>query len=156
PGKAFQLHPSKSRLYVNTHDPYQVTEIDTEKNEVVGRFPLKLAEGNYALALDAEGGRLYVGCRKKPAVVILDVKDGREIGSVAIREDVDDLFFEGKRKRLYASCGEGVLAIVAVKDKDKLEVIERITTRKLARTCLFDAGTDRLYLAVPRQKDRDG
>jgi DNA-binding beta-propeller fold protein YncE len=156
PGKAFQLHPSKPRLYVNTHDPYQVTEIDTEKNEVVNRFPIKLAEGNYALALDPEGGRLFVGCRKKPAIVILDMKSGKELGSVTIPEDVDDLFFDAKRKRLYASCGEGVLAVVAVKDKDTLEVVERITTKKLARTCLFDAGADRLYLAVPRQKDKDG
>jgi DNA-binding beta-propeller fold protein YncE len=155
-GKAFQLHPSKARLYVNTHEPAQVVEIDTEKNEVVGKFPVKLAEGNYALALDAEGGRLYVGCRKKPAVVVLDMKGGKEIGSVAIPQEVDDLFFDAKRKRLYASCGEGVLAVVAVKDKDTLEVAERITTKKLARTCLFDAGTDRLYLAVPRQKDKDG
>src|SRR5262249_31148196 len=42
PPKAFQIDPSKSRLYVNTHSPSQVVVVDTQKNEVVGRFPLSL------------------------------------------------------------------------------------------------------------------
>jgi len=156
PPEAFQIHPSKARLYINTLKPPRVVEIDTEKNKVVGRFPLKLADGNYPLALDPESGRLFVGCRKKPSIVVLDAKTGKEVGSVTIPGDVDDLFFDAKRKRLYASCGEGFLAVVAVKAKDRLEVVERIATVKLARTCLFDAGAGLLYLPVPRQKGKDG
>jgi hypothetical protein len=31
---------------------------------------------------------------------------------MAIPGDVDDVFFDAKRERLYASCGEGVLAVM--------------------------------------------
>src|SRR5262249_40373989 len=133
PPKAFQIDPSGPRLYVNTHTPSQVVVVDTRKNEVVAHFPLKLAEGNFSLALDPEGGRVFVGCRKKPCIVALDAKAGKEVGSVTIPGDVDDLFHDAKRRRLYASCGEGFLAVVAVKEDDRYELVERIATARDAR-----------------------
>ena len=156
PPEAFQLHPSQPRLYVNTLKPAQVAVVDTEKNEVIAKFPLTLAEANYPLALDATGGRVFVGCREKPMVVVLDMKTGKEVGSVAIPGDIDDLFYDAKRQRLYAACGEGFLAVVGVKANDRYEVVERLATGKLARTCLFDERSGRLYVPVPRQKDKDG
>jgi BASS family bile acid:Na+ symporter len=156
PPEALQLHPSEPRLYVNTLKPAQVVAIDTEKNEVVNRFPLTLAESNYPLALDPAGGRIFVGCRKKPSIVVLDMKTGKEIASVAIPGDIDDLFYDAKRRRLYASCGEGFLAVVEAKERDRYHEVERVETGKLARTCLFDSDGGRLYLPVPRQKGKDG
>jgi DNA-binding beta-propeller fold protein YncE len=158
PGRpeAFQVHPSQPRLYINTLEPSQVAVVDTQKNEVVARFPLKLAAGNYPLALDAGGGRVFVGCRKKPRIVVLDMKTGKEVASVAIPSDIDDLFYDAKRRRLYASCGEGFVAVVAVKDNDRYEVVARIATGKLARTCLLGPDSGRLYVPVPRNKGKAG
>ncbi len=156
PPEAFQLHPSQPRLYVNTLQPSQVAVVDTDRNEVVARFPLKLAAANYPLALDAEGNRLFVGCRKKPKVVVLDAKTGKEIAAIEIPGDVDDLFHDAKRRRLYAACGEGYLAVLQARGKDRWEVVQRVPTGKLARTCLFDPGSGRLYVPVPRQKGRGG
>src|SRR4051812_18724644 len=55
PPEAFQLDPSRPRLYVNTLSPSQVVEVDTEANEVVARHPLTRAARNYPLALDPAG-----------------------------------------------------------------------------------------------------
>jgi DNA-binding beta-propeller fold protein YncE len=156
PPKAFQIHPSRPRLYVNTHEPEQVAVVDAGKNEVVARLPLTPGAGNFSLALDPEGGRAFVGCRKKPAVVVLDLKTGKEVASVKIPGDIDDLFHDAKRKRLYASCGEGFLAVLSVKENGRCDVVERIATGKLARTCLFDPGSGRLYVPVPGEKGKGG
>jgi DNA-binding beta-propeller fold protein YncE len=153
--EAFQLDPFQPRLYVNIPKPCQVAVVDTENNEVVNKFPLTLAEANYPLALDAKGGRLFVGCRKKPTVVVLDVKTGREVEAVEIPGDIDDLFYDAKHDRLYASCGTGVLAVLQSKEGQHYEVAERVPTGKLARTCLFDAESSRLYVPVPRQAGKD-
>jgi hypothetical protein len=153
--EAFQLDPSQPRLYVNIPKPCQVAVVDTEKNEVVDKFPLKLAQSNYPLALDAKGGRLFVGCRKKPTVVVLDVKTGKEVEGVEIPGDIDDLFYDAKCDRLYAACGAGVLAVLQSKEGKRYEVVERVPTGKLARTCLFDAESGRLYVPVPRQEGKD-
>jgi hypothetical protein len=75
---------------------------------------------------------------------------------VPIPADVDDLFYDAKRKRLYASCGEGVLAVVRRRDADHYELLEKLPTVKLARTCLFDPAGDRLYLGLPRQEGKEG
>jgi DNA-binding beta-propeller fold protein YncE len=153
--EAFQLDPSQRRLYVNIPRPSQVAVVDTEKNEVVNKFPLTLAEANFPLALDHKGGRLFVGCRQKPTVVVLDARTGKEVAGIGIPGDIDDLFYDTKRERLYASCGAGFLAVLQRKQADRYEAVERITTGKLARTCLFDAESGRLYVPVPRQKGKD-
>src|SRR5262249_5825343 len=120
------------------------------KREVVSRYPLKKASGNYPLALDEPNRRLFIGCRKEPMVVVMDSETGKEITSVPVPHDIDDLFFDAKHKRLYASCGEGFLAVIRQVDADGYEPLEKLATSKLARTCLFDAEGGRLFLAVPQ------
>ena len=114
-------------------------------------LPLLLRKGSRAHVMC---GRVFVGCRNKPMVVALDAATGKEVGSVTIPGDVDDLFLDAKRGRLYATCGEGVIAVIERKG-DRLEVVEKIATGKLARTGLFDAEGGRLYVPVPRQQGTD-
>jgi DNA-binding beta-propeller fold protein YncE len=154
--EAFQIDPVQSRLYINIPDPSQVVVVDAERNEVVAKFPLTLAQGNFPLAIDATNGRLFIGCRKKPMVVLLDAKTGKELAGIAIPGDIDDLFYDAKRERLYASCGEGFLVVIQRKAADRYEVIDRIATGKLARTCLFDPDSGRLFVPVPRQGAKGG
>src|SRR5262249_54359625 len=91
-----------------------------------------------------------------PAIVIVNSENGKEVASVAIPEDIDDLFFDAKNKRLYASTGAGFLAVIRQRDSDHYETLETIPTVKLARTCFFDPAAGRLYLSVPRQKGEEG
>lgn len=154
--EAFQLEKGRPRLYVNVPSPSQVVVIDTDQNKVVKSYPLKLAAANYAMALDEANHRLFLGCRKKPMVVVMDSESGQEITSVAIPADTDDVFFDAKRKRIYACCGEGFIAVIRQTDADHYELQEKIATVKDARTCFFDPETGRLYLGVPRQPGKEG
>jgi DNA-binding beta-propeller fold protein YncE len=158
PGAAesFQIESNRPRLYLNIPSPSQVVVIDTEKNEVVSHYPLKLAGANFPLALDEANHRLFVGCRKKSAVLIMDTDSGAEIASVDIPADTDDVWFDAKRKRIYASCGEGFIAIIKQSDPDHYELVEKLPTVKDARTSFLDSETGKLYLAVPRQPDEKG
>jgi DNA-binding beta-propeller fold protein YncE len=153
PGSAegFQLETARPRLYVNIPSPAQVAVVDTDKNEVVKNYPLTLAGNHHPLMLDEANHRLFIGCRKEPKVVIMDSESGKELSSVDIPGDIDDLFMDAAHKRLYASCGEGFLAVLRAKDADHYELAEKIPTAKQARTSLFDPETGRLYLLVPRQ-----
>jgi DNA-binding beta-propeller fold protein YncE len=156
PAEAFQLDTGKGRLFVNTHSPAQVAVIDTARNEVLSKYPLTLAEANYPLALDAAGGRVFVGCRKKPTVVVLNAASGQELAGVPIPGDIDDLFFDAKRGRLYATCGEGFIAVIERTAAGEYAVVEKVATGRLARTGLFDPEGGRLYVPVPRQDGKDG
>jgi DNA-binding beta-propeller fold protein YncE len=154
--EGFQLDTKRPRLYLNTVRPTRLVFIDTDKNEVLHSNPLKRADRAYPLAVDEANHRLFLGCREKPSIVVVDSETGKEVTSVAIPDDIDDLFYDGKNKRLYASCGAGSLAVVRQRDADHYEMLETIPTTKLARTCLFDLVGERLYLVVPRQEGAEG
>jgi DNA-binding beta-propeller fold protein YncE len=156
PPESFQLEKTRPRLYLNTPKPSQVAVIDTESNKVIDRFPLTLAQQNYPMALDESDHRLFIGCRQKPRLVVLDSESGKEVTSVAIPGDTDDVFYDAKRKRIYASCGAGFLAVVRQIDADRYEMLEKIPTVKVARTSLFDPDTGRLYLIVPKHAHKPG
>jgi hypothetical protein len=143
-------------LYLNSPATSEICILDTEKNELVGRHKITSAAMNYALALDDANHRLFIGCRKAPMVVIMDAESGKEVSKVAIPSDSDDVSYDAKRKRIYASCGEGYLAVIRQLDADRYELQEKIATVKDARTSFFDSESGRLYLAVPRQKDKKG
>ena len=155
-GEAFALEAGRPRLYILSPDAAEVTLIDADKNEVTGHYPVKLAGEFPAIALDEAAHRLYIGCRKEPMVVVMDTETGKELSSAAIPGGVDDLHFDAKRKQLYASCGEGFLAVLKVTDPDHVEVADKIATADGAKTCLFVPETGRLYLAVPRQQGKEG
>jgi DNA-binding beta-propeller fold protein YncE len=154
--EGFQLERGRPRLYMNTVEPTRLVLVDTDKNEVLNIYPVTLADRAYPMALDEAHHRVFLGCRNKPSVVVVDTESGKEVASVPIPEDIDDLFYDVKNKRLYASCGSGFLAVLRQVDADHYEPLERIATVKLARTCFFDPDGGRLYLTVPRQDDQDG
>jgi DNA-binding beta-propeller fold protein YncE len=158
PGSAesFQLESGRPLMYLNVPSPSQVVVIDTDKNEVTKSYPLKLAAANFAMALDEKNHRLFIGCRKKSMVVIMDTETGAEIAGVEIPADTDDVTFDAKRQRIYASCGEGYIAVIKQTDADHYELVEKFPTVKDARTSCLDPETGRLYLAVPRQEGKAG
>jgi hypothetical protein len=158
PGTAegFQIESARPRLYLAIPSPSQVVVIDTGKKEVVGTYPLKMAGGGHPLALDEANKRMFIGCRKEPMVVVMDTETGKEIMGLEIPKDIDDLHYDAKRKRLYASCGEGFLAVIKQVSPDKYELAEKIETVKQARTSCFDPESSRLFLGVPRQPDKAG
>jgi DNA-binding beta-propeller fold protein YncE len=158
PGRpeGFQLEKKRPRLYVNTVDPTRLVAVDTDKNEVLHDYPLKLAARAYPMAVDEANHRLFLGCRDKPSLVVVNSETGSEVTSIAIPADIDDVFYDAKNKRLYASCGAGALAVLRQRDADHYETLETVPTAKLARTCFFDPAGERLYLVVPRQEGEAG
>jgi hypothetical protein len=84
----------------------------------------------------------------------MDSDSGKIVASVPIPGDVDDLSFDARHRRIYASCGEGAIAVIRQMDADRYESLATIPTIKGARTSTFSADAGQLYLAVPRRADR--
>jgi DNA-binding beta-propeller fold protein YncE len=158
PGAAegFQVVAGKPQLFLVVPSPSQLVVIDPDKKTVVDTHPINIAGAGHAIALDETNKRIFVGCRTPPMVVVMDMETGKEITGVPIPKDNDDLFYDAKRKRLYASCGEGFIAVIRQMDADRYEVAEKVATAKNAKTSLFDADSSRLFLAVPRQEGKPG
>jgi hypothetical protein len=154
--EAFQIETGRPRMYVNIPSANQVLVIDTDKNEMVKTYAVKKAKNNVPMALDEANHRLFVGCEKEPMVVVLDTESGAEVGGAPLPGDADDLIYDAQRKRLYASCADGAIAVLRQVDADHIEAAGKVDTAKGARTSLLDPETGRYYLAVPRQPGKDG
>ncbi len=153
---AFKVESSRPRMYVNAKAAGLVVAIDAEKGQVIDRFPVAPSAVNASLSIDEANRRLFVGCRHKPAVVVMDSESGRIVASVPIPGDVDDLWYDARRRRIYASCGDGAIAVIGQVDADHYKPLGDIATVKGARTSLFDANSSRFYVAVPRHAERPG
>jgi DNA-binding beta-propeller fold protein YncE len=151
----FVLETGRPRLYLNITSRNELVVIDTERNEITATYPLKLAGSNVAIDMDEANHRLFIGCRKEPRMVVMDTETGKEITSVPIAGEVDNLFFDAKRKRLYACCGEGFISVIRQVDADKYEALEKVPTEKTSRTGLLDAEGGRFFLAVPKLAGKD-
>jgi DNA-binding beta-propeller fold protein YncE len=149
--ESFQLEAQGPRIFVNVPDARQIAVIDRQKQSVTATWPMKEFQANFPMALDEASHRLFIGCRKPARLVVFDTVTGKPVADIAISGDTDDLFYDAARRRLYLSCGEGFLDVVARRDADHYERIERVATASGARTSFYSPALDRLWLAVPQR-----
>lgn len=149
--ESLQLERSGPRIFVNVPPAKLVAVIDRQTMKLVATWPITGAEGNYPMALDEEGHRLFIGCRKPARVLVLDTRSGQQIGAFDISGDTDDLFYDAPRKRLYISCGEGFLDVFQQQDPTHFTPVAHVATAPGARTSLFVPDQQKLFLAVPHR-----
>jgi DNA-binding beta-propeller fold protein YncE len=149
PPDAFAVEEIGGRIFVNLPPSNQVAVVDRLTREVTASWSLGTCAGNYALAFDETNGRLFVGCRQPPRLVVLNTNSGQAVTDIEIAGEVANLFYDAQRKRVYASCGDGFLEAIDQTDADHYVARPSVTTVKDAATSLFDAGSGSLFLAVP-------
>ena len=150
----FRIDKKAGKIYTVLTKPNLLGVVDIANREVTDKFELTLSDAGSPIAQDAENGLLFVGCaKKKPMVVVFDAKTGKEVTSVEIPAGIDDLHFDKRRNRLYASCADSALVVIEKKG-DAYQVTSKLETPKDSRTCVWSSG--KLYLGVPRQDGTDG
>jgi DNA-binding beta-propeller fold protein YncE len=149
--ESFQLEKNSPRIYVNLPKSKKIGVLDREKNTILTTWGTGLSFSNYPMALDEANHRLFVVTRVPARLLVLDTTNGRTIQTVSAVGDCDDVFFDQKRKRIYASGGDGAISVFEQHDSDHYKEIARIATVKGARTSFFSPDLDRLYLAARRQ-----
>jgi hypothetical protein len=144
--ESFQLDAASHQIFVNLPNMHSIALLDTSTDQESASWPLRHA-ANFPMALDRERKRVLVAFRSPPKLTAFDWQTGKVVGEVDICGDADDLFHDGKRKRIYISCGAGFLDVLDA-DRPDYARIARIHTASGARTALFVPDMDRLMLAV--------
>ena len=148
--ESFQLDIAAKKIYVNVPDKQQVEIIDLNKQVVVDRWKLSVAKANFPMALDITNHRLFLGCRHPAKLLVLDTGTGKLITTVAIENDVDDIFYEPKNGAIFLSCGGGYINIVSQLKADNYLLSEKVNARSGARTSLLIPEINRLVIASPK------
>jgi DNA-binding beta-propeller fold protein YncE len=151
--ESFQLSGA-DRLYANVPDRGLVAVVDRVRLTVVGTLSTGTARANYPMAIDQTGRRLFIGCRKPAVVLVFDLDTRKQVASVPIDDDTDDMFYDPDAKRLYVICGAGFVDVVAQETPDRYRTLARVPTAAGARTGLFVPALHRLFVAAPRREGR--
>ncbi|MDE3058460.1 MAG: YncE family protein [Bacteroidota bacterium] len=149
--ESFQLDDASNRMYVNVPVRHEIAVIDwDEPASVIATWHLDSLSGNFPMAMDEKGKRLFIATRDPARFVVMDTDSGKIISSVECSKDADDIYYDAEAKRIYVSCGEGFIDVFQRQGGGRYVRGERILTARGARTSLFVPSLNEFFLAVPK------
>jgi DNA-binding beta-propeller fold protein YncE len=154
--ESFQIEQNGNRIFVNVPGHRSIIVVDRAQKTVVAKWPLESAHSNFPMTLDEADHRLFIGCRSPARMLVLDTTTGKTVAQIEISGDVDDLFYDAARKRIYVSGGEGFVSIIAQKSTDSYIELEKIPMARGARTSFFIPEENIFCVAVPRNGSNPG
>jgi DNA-binding beta-propeller fold protein YncE len=141
----FAAADGSGNVFVNLENKDMLLKIDAAKMTVVKRWPLVPGKEPSALAMDAKGKRLFVGCHNKLGLVV-DAETGKVVGDAPIGEGVDAAAFDPETGLAFFSCGDGTVTAIQSDKDGKYAVVETIKTKPRSRTLALDPKTHDLFL----------
>ncbi len=152
--ESFQLETLGPRIFVNVPDAKEIEVVDREKQSVIARWQTGKNRRNFPMAMDEADKRLFVVCRLPATLLVLNMDTGAIVAKLPVVGDSDDVFYDRVRKRIYATGGAGAISVYSQKDPDHYRQIANIPTASGARTSLFVADWNRLFVAAPARGSR--
>lgn len=146
--ESFQLDAQTDRIFVNVPNAGSIDVVDRTSAKKIASWSTASGGANFAMALDQTRQRVLVAFRRPAELGVFSAADGGLISSIRTCGDIDDVFVDSRRDRIYVSCGEGFLDVLAA-EGSSYRSLGRIATAVGARTALFVPELDRLLLAVP-------
>ena len=107
--ESFQI--DGDRVLVNVPDARSIEVVDLANNAAIGAWPTVPNRSNFPMAVDRDTHRLFVVFRSPARLVTMSAVDGKVVGSVDTCGDADDVFLDMQRRRVYVTCGTGVVDV---------------------------------------------
>jgi DNA-binding beta-propeller fold protein YncE len=143
--EGFQL--DGGRAYVNLPGARSIRVLDLATGRPLAVWPNGWMSSNYSLALDPNAALIATVYRVPPTLAIIDIGTGARRQTAATCADVDDVFFDHGRRRIYAVCGSGAVDVFGAEAKGYAR-LARVPSRGGARTGFFAPQFDRLFVAA--------
>ncbi len=142
--EGFRLDPETGRIFVNVPDAEQIAVVDLATARQVASWAVPGLRRDFPMAIDASSAVIAAVFRDPAKLVLLNAKSGAATAQLDTCADADDVFFDAKRRRIYVSCGAGVVDLFQ-KDATGYGRLARVETAPGARTSLFVTELDRLF-----------
>lgn len=151
PGAILVGRPGRT-LYITVPKTQEISQIDASTGRIVATWKSK--EGSpVSLAYDSSRDRLFVGTRNPAEVEVFDARSRRWIASLPSVGLMDGLFYDAAHRRIYASGGDGNVAVYQQLSADHYQELASVHTGPNGRTSLWVARLNRYYVAVPAGAD---
>jgi DNA-binding beta-propeller fold protein YncE len=145
--EGFQIGGGTNQVFVNLPNTRSIAVIDRASGQQGASWPTGDVTGNFPLALDEANRRVVVVFRSPARLAIFAMATGEKVAERDTCGDSDDVFMDVKRKRIYVSCGDGVIDVFDAAEPS-YQRLARVPTAPGARTSLFIPAMDRFAVAV--------
>ena len=143
--ESFQLSILGPLIFVNVPDAREIAVVDRSTGKQAASWSTGELRGNFPMAIDDASGEVVSVFRSPAKIVAYRATTGKVVHEAEICGDADDVFLDRKRSRIYVICGAGFIDVLT---RTTFERIARIPTAEGARTGLFSADDDRLFVAA--------
>ncbi len=116
--EGFQLETKGPRIFVNVADTKNIQVINRQTGKISTWALPNGHAANFPMVLDEANRRVFIGTRKPSRLTVLDMDSGKVVASLPTAGDMDDMFYDADRKRIYVAGGEGYLSVVQQIDAD--------------------------------------
>jgi len=141
----FAQADGKGRIFVNIEDTNQLVQFDAQKLTETHRWPLAPCKSPSGLAMDLKNRRLFSVCDEK-IMAVVNADTGAVVATPTICDGPDAAGFDPETGYVFASCGDGNLAVIHQDSPDKYTVVENVPTKRSARTMGLDLKTHNIFL----------
>jgi len=152
--ESFRLEESGHRIFVNVPEKREIEVIDGVNLTVLARWPVTSAEGNFPMALDEAHHRLFVATWTPSRMLVFDTETGKEIASGETAGPSDDVFYDGRRSRIYVLTAAGFLEVFQDRDHKHYDRVAHYPTPLHTQTGLFVPEWGRLFAAAQGQGEQ--
>ena len=132
-------------IFVNDEDENRVFAFDAKTLVVKATWPLEGCKAPTGMAIDIAHKRLFAACNSSKTVTVVDYTNGKTVASIPICGGTDAASFDVAQQLVFASCGDGNIAVIHEDSPDKYTVQGIVKTEDRARTMTIDEKTHKLY-----------
>ena len=132
-------------LFLPLEDKNKILKIDTRARRIVATWEAG-CEAPTGMAIDPAGERLFPVCDGNK-MSVLDYASGKLLATASIGDGPDSAGWNAARQLVFASSADGILAVVDA-SAPGYPTLQKLATRRGAKTMTYDPVKDRVYLSV--------
>ncbi|HYL35735.1 MAG TPA: hypothetical protein VEV17_07480, partial [Bryobacteraceae bacterium] len=140
----FLAADAAGKVYINLMNTHEVAVVDFKAKKVLANWPVAPGGLPVGMAIDAQKGRLFIGCRGPRKLIVMSTKDGKVLSDLPIGAGVDAVKFD--RGLAFASTADAQLFTTREESPGKFTIVQIVKTADGARTMGLDPTTHRIYL----------
>jgi len=145
--------PSSALAYVAVRPPDQVVAFDPATGAVTDRIRLKNCRGAHGLYVQPETQHAFVACENNANVVMVDLRNHRQIAAASVGDSPDVLAYDPGLGRLYVAAEGGVVTVFSP-TASQLHKIGQAHLADKAHSVAVDPTTHLVFLPLERESNK--
>lgn len=142
-----QYDSVSEHIFVTVHGNNELAEIDPNKDQVIGRYPLPGCSESHGLLVDSEHRLAFVACEANAKLAVFDLESKKLAAVHSVGPDPDVLAFDKSLGRLYVSAESGIISIFDERGRNLEKVGEGFFAAN-AHSVAVDSRTHRVYFPL--------